>query len=107
MPSVSTQPLLHASDTVTLRRPTMQQGRALEVLGHAVEYLIDSRMFEPGCTATQSDQEAAAILMALSRAVFHEAAPVKPLRQRLAGWLTLRPSGRRDATAESPESVCR
>jgi hypothetical protein len=30
------------------RRGSLEQGRALETLGHAVEYLIDSRLFQSG-----------------------------------------------------------
>jgi hypothetical protein len=30
------------------RRGSLEQGRALETLGHAVEYLVDSRLFQSG-----------------------------------------------------------
>ncbi len=63
----------------------MQQGRALEMLGHAVEYLVDSRMFgdEAGF---RSEGEAVQILMRMSRAVFAECPEVVPLRERVARW---------------------
>jgi hypothetical protein len=31
-------------EPVRLRRPTATQGRAIEILGHAIEYLVDSRL---------------------------------------------------------------
>jgi hypothetical protein len=87
------------------RRPTRLQGLALEKLGHAIEYLVDSQLHdEPQTTAqsqpnvqpnvrpkvrptiqpnvrpnaqpsAQSVREAAVILMRLSREVFAECRP--------------------------------
>jgi hypothetical protein len=66
-----------ASDVVR-RRPTMQQGRALETLGHAIEYLVDSQLhLDPG-PASRDDGEAGQILMRLSREVFAECREVVP-----------------------------
>jgi hypothetical protein len=66
-----------------LRRPTPLQGRALEVLGHAVEYLVDSRL-QPGSEASlHSDELAVQLLMRLNREVFAECAPVVPFGRRL------------------------
>ncbi len=52
------------------RRPSREQGRALEQLGHAVEYLIDSRMFLTGIAYTRAEEQALQVLMAASREVF-------------------------------------
>ena len=57
------------------RRTKPQQGRALEVLGHAIEYLVDSRLPEGG------------ILMACSRSVFEESVAVVPVHQRVQDWV--------------------
>ncbi len=54
------------------RRPSRLQGRSLEVLGHAVEYLVDSRMFVVDAAKAKTEREAVQILMRLSRMVFLE-----------------------------------
>lgn len=64
------------NDQGAARRPGREQGRALELLGHAVEYLIDSRMFLTGIAYTRSEEQALQMLMAASREVF-EGCPVK------------------------------
>jgi len=79
-----------ASGEVILRRGSVAQGRALEMLGHAVEYLVDSRMFHGGEQIQRDEQEALQILMRLSRAVFAECPEVISLRKRLKGWLSER-----------------
>ena len=66
------------------RRGTLEQGFALETLGHAVEYLIDSRLFTPSDAHAQSDQEAIQLLMRMSRAVFAECPEVVPLGRRFS-----------------------
>ena len=74
------------------RRPTPEQGRALEMLGHAVEYVVDSRLYLPAGGAELSDELAVQLLMRLSREVFAECAQVVPLRRRLrwiARWMRL------------------
>ena len=72
------------------RRPTFEQGRGLEILGHALEYLIDSRMYLIDEPHTAADNEATKILMSLSRQIFHECADVIPPVQRLRIWLAER-----------------
>jgi hypothetical protein len=67
------------------RRSTREQGRALEVLGHAVEYLVDSRLRL--VTQTHCDDLAVQMLMRLNREVFAECAEVVSLKRRLRGWL--------------------
>jgi hypothetical protein len=57
----------------------MNQGRALELLGHAIEYLVDSQLHRG---ATQADGRAERILMRLSLEVFAECREVLPSR----GW---------------------
>jgi hypothetical protein len=63
------------------RRPSPTQGRALEVLGHAIEYLVDSRLDETW--DTPADAEAVHILMACSRAVFTECEVILSWQQRI------------------------
>ena len=68
------------------RRGSLEQGRALEMLGHAVEYLMDSRLFHRAEKESEANREAVQVLMGLSRAVFLECAEVVPVRRRLAAW---------------------
>ncbi len=77
-------------ERVVRRRGSLQQGQALETLGHAVEYLVDSRMFlvEVGAGEQNQDQEAIQILMRLSRAVFLECPEVVPIRRRMGRWVS-------------------
>ena len=63
------------------RRTSPQQGRALEVLGHAIEYLVDSRLFDQW--ETPSDAAAVHLLMERSQAVFADCAEVVPWHQRV------------------------
>jgi len=69
------------------RRGSLAQGRALETLGHAVEYLIDSRLFDAGDHNVRVEQEAVQILMRMSREVFAECPEVVSLRRRLRLWV--------------------
>jgi hypothetical protein len=55
----------------------LQQGRALEVLGHATKYLIDSRFCDP--TGPADDAFAVRLLMICSRAVFEGSTAIHSL----------------------------
>jgi hypothetical protein len=72
------------------RHANRTQGHALEALGHAVEYLVDSRMFLSAEPSTSADNEALQILMLLSRQVFAECAETVPLARRLRLWVAER-----------------
>jgi hypothetical protein len=63
---------------VIRRRPTRSQGQALESLGHAIEYLVDSRMHRDRGLSSSADGEAEQIIMRLNREVFAECAEVAP-----------------------------
>ena len=75
-------------ERVVRRRGNLEQGRALEALGHAVEYLADSQVFLASSESWQSNREAMQILMRCSRAVFLECPEVVPVRRRVGHWLT-------------------
>ena len=85
----SRRPRVAASPRIR-RRPTMLQGMALESLGHAVEYLVDSRMHLILEATTPADHEAVRILMRLSREVFVSCPEVVPMQRRLSTWLLAR-----------------
>ncbi|MEO8736608.1 MAG: hypothetical protein ABI380_08720 [Edaphobacter sp.] len=69
------------------RRPGPLQGRALEKLGHAIEYLIDSRLVLIDQPATRADTDALDILMRLSRCVFSECPEIVSVGIRLKKWM--------------------
>ena len=71
----------------TRRRAGRKQGVAIEVLGHAVEYLIDSRMFLTQTPYTKSEEEAVQILMRANRLVFESCPEVVPMGARVRNWM--------------------
>ena len=75
------------------RRGSAAQGQALETLGHAIEYLIDSQLWLGRDYDPKNDQEAIQILMRLSREVFAECPEVISVRRRLKAWVAERVGG--------------
>lgn len=75
---------------VIRRRPSQTQGQALEKLGRAIEYLMDSRLALVDEPSTKADAEALDILMRLNRCVFSECEEIVPVRQRLKAWMAAR-----------------
>jgi hypothetical protein len=61
-----------APDLTIHRITRTHHGRTLLLLGHAAEYLVDSRQFLQQAAANDSDNEAIHILMSLSRSVFDD-----------------------------------
>lgn len=65
------------------RRISPQAGRALEVLGHAIEYLIDELIHEQGMLYPGSQQmDAVQLLMALNREIHFACPEVPTFRER-------------------------
>ena len=58
------------------------------MLGHAIEYLVDSRLFEQW--QSPADAEAVRLLMSCSRTVFAECEAVAPWHQRVQRAVTRR-----------------
>lgn len=80
-------PEAKAADHVIRRRPTQAQGQALEKLGRAIEYLMDSRMAQSDEPSTKADADALEILMRLNRFVFAECEEIVPVGRRLKAWV--------------------
>jgi hypothetical protein len=80
-------------DLAVRRRGSPAHGRALEVLGHAVEYLIDSRLWQVREGNHRDHEEAVQILMKMSRAVFSECPEVVTLRRRFQQWVAEKVTG--------------
>jgi hypothetical protein len=72
------------------RRLTRESGRALEILGHAIEYLADEYALEsaPKGPLGNADPrvEAIQVLKQLNRAVYFAGAAVQPPRRRIRRW---------------------
>ena len=69
---------------VIRRRPSPTQGRSLEILGHAIEYLVDCELRNRRHQGYSPDVSAAVDLLSrLSREVFAECREIVPLRSRV------------------------
>jgi hypothetical protein len=75
-----------SSQRATMRRcRTREQGIALMTVGHAIEYLVDSRLVKQQNTSN-SEREALAILMQANLSVYNEGAEIVPIASRLRQW---------------------
>jgi hypothetical protein len=72
------------------RRITPQAGHALEILGHAIEYLTDEFVHAGGEFGQENGQlEAVQLLMSLNRQVYYECPEVPTLSDRLRAMFRL------------------
>ena len=66
-------------------------GRALEMLGHAIEYLTDEyalSAFQVGTLETGDPRiEAIQMLMALNRQIYYACPEIEPAFRRMARWM--------------------
>ena len=70
------------------RKVSREAGRALEVLGHAIEYLTDEHMNCSGSFRLNDPMiEAVKMLMAANRSVYYECPEMPSLRERWSAWL--------------------
>ncbi len=70
------------------RRITPEAGRAIEKLGHAIDYLVDEYIHEGG-TFTRNDAplQAVEMLMAINRKIYFACSPMPTLGERWHVWL--------------------
>jgi len=72
------------------RRITPQAGRALEILGHAIEYLTDEFVHEDRAISARDGQlQAVQMLMALNRQIYFECPEAPSLGERCRAFLHL------------------
>jgi hypothetical protein len=70
------------------RRITPQAGRALEALGHAIDYLTDEFVYRGTSFKASNDQlEAVQLLMALNRQVYFECPEVPTFWERCRSFV--------------------
>jgi hypothetical protein len=72
------------------RRLSPEGGRALEILGHAIEYLADEYAIDPGDKGPLGNIdpriEAIQVLKALNRAIYFSGTEIQPAFGRLRRW---------------------
>lgn len=70
------------------RRISPEAGHALEILGHAIEYLTDEYVHEGGSFSAHDPRvEAIQFLMARNREIYFACPEVPTFGERLRGWL--------------------
>ncbi len=97
----SMQPSADATfvSSIQLRRPrhvSPEVARGLEILGHAMDYLMDEYLNAPGCISAGDDElEAVQMLMELNRQIYFSCPRVTTLKerwmcflQRFTSWCT-------------------
>ena len=88
LPSLSQgREALQAGDLTIHRITRTHHGRTLLTLGHAAEYLANTRRYSSEKTDHASNVEAIHILMELSRSVFDDFAERGSLSRRFEQWL--------------------
>lgn len=92
-------PMQVSASTVSAVRPTSnrrrridpQAGRALEILGHTIEYLTDEFVHQGGSLSAKDPRlEAVQLLMALNRKVYFECPEVPTFAERWRSLLRFR-----------------
>jgi len=85
-------PVLVTSRSAVRRREiSPEAGRALEILGHAIEYLTDEFVNAGGSFSAQNPQvEAVQLLMGLNRKIYFECPEVPSFLDRLRALMGLR-----------------
>lgn len=69
-----------------------EAGHALEILGHAIEYLTDEFVHEGGTFSAQDGRfEAIQLLMAVNRKIYFDCPEIPSLRERFVALLHPKP----------------
>jgi hypothetical protein len=73
------------------RRISPDAGRALEILGHAIEYLTDEFVHTGGALSAHDPQvQAVQLLMGINREIYFNCPEVPSLVERFRAWMRLR-----------------
>ena len=90
-PSLSQGRAVSRAGDLTIHRITStHHGRTLLMLGHAAEYLANSRRYSTEKVDHAANIEAIHLLMEMSRNVFEEFAERRPLHRRMEDWVIAR-----------------
>ncbi len=86
--SVPASATFPAAGALRRRRISPQAGHALEILGHAIEYLTDEFVHEGGPLSAANPQlEAVHLLMAVNRQIYFACPEVPTIGERVRAWL--------------------
>ncbi|MDR3723795.1 MAG: hypothetical protein P4K83_04825 [Terracidiphilus sp.] len=73
------------------RRIDRKSGQALEILGHAIEYLTDEFVHDGGFLSSDKGQlEAVQLLMAVNREIYFECPQIPTLGERMLALMGIR-----------------
>lgn len=81
---ISASQALHTGARTRRRRISASAGRALEILGHSIEYLIDESAHNGSLASQSSDAEAIQLLMSLNREIYFECPEIPSIGERIA-----------------------
>ncbi len=87
LPNLSLNRSASAGDLTIHRITKTHHGRTLLTLGHAAEYLANSRRYSTQKIDHEANVEAIHILMGLSRSVFEDYAERRALGRRVEDWV--------------------
>src|SRR5208337_875945 len=91
VPISATPAIVLAGGLKRRRSISPRAGHALEILGHAIEYLTDEFIHEGSSfSANNSQLQAVQLLMALNRQIYFECPEVPPFTRRLMSFLHLK-----------------
>lgn len=80
-------------DVLRRRKVSPRDGRALEILGHAIDYLTDEFVHAGGALSARDPLvEAVQLLMRLNREIYFNSPEVPTLVDRLRAFLRQRPA---------------
>lgn len=91
VPGHAAAQLAAVPDAKRRRLITPQAGRALEILGHAIEYLTDEYVLEAKDLSAHDPQvKAIQVLMAINREIYFECPVMPTFRERLRAFFRFR-----------------
>lgn len=91
LPIRTSAPAVTSRGAVRRRRISPEAGRALEILGHAIEYLTDEFIKAGGSFSAHDGQvEAVQLLMGLNRAIYFDCPEVPTFADRFRAMMHLR-----------------
>lgn len=91
IPNVRPAAMPAVSSAHVRRRISPEAGHALEILGHAIEYLTDEYVHRSGTLSAEDPElEAVQLLMALNRQIYFECPLAPTLADRFRKMLHLR-----------------
>jgi hypothetical protein len=90
MPRFRSAPLPENFAGSVRRQLSQESGRALEILGHAIEYLADEYSVDTAdkgpLGSADPRVEAIQVLKALNRAIYYSGAEIQPVLRRWRRW---------------------